>query len=136
MEPRNVVVSPSWNGWPVVTWNPIEEIFARGPFNNSYVIWLSRLSSAMTPDDVTVFQENGTRAILNGVSPDTWYKVEVAAVTVSETGKKLRGPFSKAIRIQTPAAAGIRWNKFVLSISRVAILFYRYSSTRAEHHIF
>ena len=107
VEPRNVVVSQFGKDKLVVAWDRIDENFAGGPIK-SYVIHLSQLFSVMTLNEarnVTVLGVVGTTAVLNGVSSDTWYKVEVSAVTVSETGTELKGPFSKTVRIKTPAAA-------------------------------
>ena len=108
VEPRNVVVHQFGKNKLVVTWGPIDENLAGGPIKG-YVIRLSQLSSVITLSetrDVTVLRKDGTRAVLKDVSSDTWYIIEVSAVTVSETGTELKGPFSKAVRIRTSAASG------------------------------
>ena len=117
-----------------MTWDPIDENLTGGPVKG-YVIHLSRLISRMSHNetrDVIVLRENGTRRVLNGLSADAWYKVEVSAiVTAGKTGIELKGPFSRAVRIKTPAAAGMMKLVMFRKIRSIPILclflFYRCS---------
>jgi hypothetical protein len=109
VEPRNVSVRQLGKDSLVVTWDPIDGDLVGGPIKGYIIRYLVATASDIHIKTVTVPRKVDTKKILNDVTSDAWYKIEVSAFTALEAGTKLKGPFSKEEWIRTSPASGTIW---------------------------
>lgn len=102
VEPTNVTVSATSSSELSVTWVGVHDLSSS--YKAFYRVFYKPAdadgSSRPKFSDFPVAVTRGT--IMADVNPDTLYRVQVAAVTVSEAGDVLIGPLSKPAIAATP----------------------------------